>query len=135
MKDPGTAYDDPNLGGRDSQPADMDHYVRTSDDNGGVHTNSGIPNRAFYLTAIEIGGNAWEKAGAIWYKTLTNGLTSDSNFQECASITLQWARQLFGQGSKEEKAVSDAWSTVKVTAKPITVQNAFIRKTPQTIFG
>ena len=47
MKAPGTAYDDPVLG-KDSQPGDMAHYVQTSEDNGGVHTNSGIPNRAFY---------------------------------------------------------------------------------------
>src|SRR5262249_42131489 len=43
MKDPGTAYDDPQLG-RDPQPAHYKNYVRTSEDNGGVHLNSGIPN-------------------------------------------------------------------------------------------
>ena len=58
MKDPGTAYDDLNLGGKDPQPPYMYYYVRTSDDYGGVHINSGIPNSAFYLTAIEIGGYA-----------------------------------------------------------------------------
>ena len=47
---PGTAYDDDVLG-RDPQPAHMDDYVETSDDNGGVHINSGIPNHAFYLAA------------------------------------------------------------------------------------
>ena len=52
MRAPGTAYDDDVLG-RDPQPAHMDGYVRTTDDNGGVHINSGIPNRAFYLTAAE----------------------------------------------------------------------------------
>ena len=44
MLNPGTAYNDPKLG-RDRQPADMAHYVKTGSDNGGVHTNSGIPNR------------------------------------------------------------------------------------------
>ena len=39
----------------------MDDYVDTTDDNGGVHINSGIPNHAFYLAATAIGGNAWEK--------------------------------------------------------------------------
>jgi Zn-dependent metalloprotease len=73
MKAPGTAYNDPVLG-KDPQPAHMKDYVTTSQDNGGVHINSGIVNHAFYVTAIEIGGNAWEKAGQIWYKTLTDNL-------------------------------------------------------------
>lgn len=59
MKAPGTAYDDDVLG-KDPQPDSMDSYVRTSADNGGVHINSGIPNRAFYLLAEALGGNAWE---------------------------------------------------------------------------
>jgi Zn-dependent metalloprotease len=58
MAAPGTAYDDPVLG-KDPQPADMAHYVETVDDNGGVHINSGIPNRAFYLAATAIKGHAW----------------------------------------------------------------------------
>ena len=69
MKAPGTAYDNDVLG-KDPQPADMQHYVRTGQDNGGVHINSGIPNHAFYLAATAIGGHAWEKAGQIWYDTI-----------------------------------------------------------------
>ena len=63
MKAPGTAYDDPKLGGKDPQPADMSGYVDTADDNGGVHLNSGIPNHAFFLLADQLGGNAWDDAG------------------------------------------------------------------------
>ncbi|HEY5730465.1 MAG TPA: M4 family metallopeptidase, partial [Anaerolineales bacterium] len=62
MKEPGTAYNDPVLG-KDPQPGHMKDYVKTVSDNGGVHINSGIPNRAFYVTAMELGGYAWEKAG------------------------------------------------------------------------
>ena len=51
MAAPGTAYDDPALG-RDPQVGHLDDYVSTSDDNGGVHLNSGIPNRAFQLAAV-----------------------------------------------------------------------------------
>ena len=54
MKAPGTAYDDPVLG-KDPQPAHMNDYVHTTEDNGGVHTNSGIPNHAFYLAATDLG--------------------------------------------------------------------------------
>ena len=53
----------PRLGGKDPQPAHMDGYVDTTDDNGGVHINSGIPNHAFYLAATALGGHSWEKAG------------------------------------------------------------------------
>ena len=56
MENPGTAYDDPALG-KDPQPAHMDDFVQTRDDNGGVHINSGIPNRAFVLAARAIGGH------------------------------------------------------------------------------
>lgn len=69
---PGTAYDDDELG-KDPQPDHMSGFVRTTEDNGGVHINSGIPNRAFALFAIDLGGNAWEAAGTVWYRALTGG--------------------------------------------------------------
>lgn len=96
MKAPGTAYDDPVLG-KDPQPAHMKDYVRTVEDNGGVHINSGIPNRAFYITALELGGNAWEKAGRIWYKTLTDKLQERSTFQQACDLTYETAGELFGK--------------------------------------
>ena len=48
----------------------MADYVETTEDNGGVHLNSGIPNRAFFLAATAIGGRP-EGAGRIWYAALT----------------------------------------------------------------
>ncbi len=113
MKAPGTAYDDPVLG-KDPQPATMKDYVKTSSDNGGVHINSGIPNHAFYLAAVEIGGNAWKKAGKIWYIALRDRLRSKSNFARAASATSSVARDLYGNGSKEMKAVRKAWKAVGV---------------------
>jgi Zn-dependent metalloprotease len=115
MARPGTAFDDPALGGRDPQPADMSDYVHTSDDNGGVHINSGIPNRAFYLAAVQIGGNAWESAGQIWYDTLTSPtLRPFTQFAGFARLTVNVASQLFGTSSLEAQAVSDAWNEVGV---------------------
>ena len=72
MSEPGTAYDDPQIG-KDPQVGSMADYVNTDDDNGGVHINSGIPNRAFALAALEIGGASWEEAGKIWYDALLHG--------------------------------------------------------------
>ena len=114
MKAPGTAYDDPVLG-KDPQPAHMDNYVNTVSDNGGVHINSGIPNHAFYRIATELGGNAWEKAGQIWYVTLKDKLSSNSQFQDCANLTYQTAEELFGVGSLEQQAVKNGWAAVGIT--------------------
>ena len=113
MKAPGTAYDDPVLG-KDPQPAHMRDYVETSDDDGGVHINSGIPNRAFYLVAEALGGNAWDKAGRIWYVALRDLLRRSSNFADAARLTAQAAAGLFGAGGAEERAVRAAWQTVGV---------------------
>jgi Zn-dependent metalloprotease len=114
MKAPGTAFDDDVLG-KDSQPADMSGYVHTSQDNGGVHTNSGIPNHAFYLAATAIGGNAWEKAGQIWYDTVCDKTLSHSaTFARFAARTVAHATQRYGSRSTERQAVMDAWRQVGV---------------------
>ena len=114
MKAPGTAYDDPVLG-KDPQPGHMKDYVNTVNDNGGVHINSGIPNHAFYVTAMELGGFAWEKAGQIWYVTLKDKLSASSNFQNCADQTYQAAADLYGAGSLEQQAVKKGWAEVGIT--------------------
>lgn len=114
MKAPGTAYDDPVLG-KDPQPDHMKNFVRTYDDNGGVHINSGIPNRAFYLVADAIGGFAWEKAGRIWYDTLRDShLRPSAGFLSFARLTILNAGRLYGEGTSEQKAVRAAWQAVGV---------------------
>jgi Zn-dependent metalloprotease len=113
MKEPGTAYDDPVLG-KDPQPGDMAHYVHINSDNGGVHINSGIPNRAFCLAALHIGGYAWQKAGLIWYRALTGALTPSADFHTAAGVTTAIAARLFGETSVERKAVADAWHIVGI---------------------
>jgi Zn-dependent metalloprotease len=111
MKAPGTAYNDPVLG-KDPQPAHMKDYVQTTSDSGGVHINSGIPNHAFYVTATEMGGYAWEKAGLIWYITLKNKLAARADFQEAARQTFQVAGEQFGAGGLEQQAVKKGWAEV-----------------------
>ncbi len=119
MKAPGTAYDDPILG-KDPQPGHIDNYVDTVEDNGGVHINSGIPNRAFCVTALEIGGYAWEKAGNIWYIALRDKLTATSNFQDAADLTYQVAGQLYGAGGAEQLAVQKGWTAVGIVPRETT---------------
>ena len=116
MKNPGTAYDDPIIG-KDPQPGHMRDYVKTSSDNGGVHINSGIPNRAFYLTALELGGNAWEKAGRIWYVTLTDRLRERSDFQKAANLTYEVSGSLYGRDSREQNSVLKGWDMVGIKIK------------------
>ncbi len=114
MKAPGTAYDDPRVG-KDPQPAHMDGYVDTADDNGGVHINSGIPNHAFYLAAVGFGGKAWLKAGKVWYAALTQTLRRDADFLVAAAATVDAAGKEFG--NKGAAVVRAAWSRVGIEVK------------------
>ncbi|WP_339532909.1 M4 family metallopeptidase [Pseudomonas mucidolens] len=112
MSNPGSAYDDPVLG-KDPQPAHMRDFIVTQDDNGGVHLNSGIPNRAFYLAAQALGGFAWEQAGQIWYDTLCDKrLDNDADFQGFATLTVENALQRFGH--TQAQAVQHAWAQVGI---------------------
>ncbi|MHC8367154.1 M4 family metallopeptidase [Pseudomonas sp. ZT5P21] len=112
MAHPGTAYDDPLLG-KDPQPDHMRKFVITQEDNGGVHINSGIPNRAFYRVAVALGGFAWEKAGRIWYDTLCDKrLGSEASFEQFAQLTFAHARNRFG--AEEARAVAQGWAGVGI---------------------
>ena len=114
MIEPGSAYDDDVLG-RDPQPADMDGYVETRSDNGGVHINSGIPNRAFASAAIELGGPAWDRAGQVWFDVATDSALSPTiDFDGFATATVAAAANRFGNESDVRRAVSKGWSTVGI---------------------
>jgi Zn-dependent metalloprotease len=113
------AYENNPILGTDIQTKHMRDYLTGeqledligSDDNGGVHINSGIPNHAFYLVARRLGGHAWEKAGQIWYQTLLR-LNANSQFQDAAETTIDQATKLFG--AEEVTAVRDAWGQVGI---------------------
>ncbi len=107
---PGTAYDDKWLG-RDPQPNHMHDYDGSPQDNGGVHVNSGIPNRAFALAARELGGYTWPVLGRIWYRVMTGKLTPETNFASFARDTVAVARELFRK-PRVYQAVVDAWAAV-----------------------
>jgi Zn-dependent metalloprotease len=116
MKAPGTAYDNETFG-KDPQPDHMSKFVHLPDteegDYGGVHINSGIPNKAFYLTATGIGGCAWEAPALIWYEALkASGPTTE--FQEFADKTYLMAGELYGTDSMEQQAVLAAWRGVGI---------------------
>ena len=115
MKDPGSAFDDPMLG-KDPQPKHIKDFVNTFEDNGGVHINSGIPNHAFYQVATKLGGNAWEKAGRIWYETLRDArVRPNTGFKRFAHITYDVAGRLFNLNGQERAAVRDGWAAVGIS--------------------
>ena len=114
MADPGSAYDDAVLG-KDPQPKHWDDYVRTWDDEGGVHINSGIPNHAFWRLATQLGGDAWERPARIWYDALRDRkLRTTATFREFARITHDVAMRHYGRSSGEAQAVLEAWHYVGV---------------------
>jgi Zn-dependent metalloprotease len=106
MKEPGKAHP------HDDQPSTMEEYV----DGGDVHTNSGIPNRAFYVVASTLGGNSWDAAGPIWYDSLCDPLlTANASFRDFALRTVSHAQQRYGSDSKEVHAVGAGWEAVKLS--------------------
>ncbi len=97
------------------QPAHMNNYKNLpnteSGDWGGVHTNSGIPNKAAYLLAQNIG---CEKTARIYYRALTVYFNSTTNFSQARLGLIQAAKDLYGTNSTEAQAVSNAFSSVGI---------------------
>lgn len=117
MSHPGTAYDDPKIG-KDNQPDHISGYEDIEEDQGGVHRFSGIPNKAFYHAAVNIGGKSWESPIAkIWYETLLRELKPRSQFQDCVNATVKVAERLYGKDSVEQKAVIAGWGEVGLKPK------------------
>lgn len=111
MLNPGTAYDDPSLG-KDPQPAHLRDYVKTHIDSGGVHYNSGIPNRAFALFSKDVGGYAYDKPGKIWYDA-ANHISRTPSFAQFAYETIESAKRL-GHSDLIPK-LEKSWSEVGIT--------------------
>jgi Zn-dependent metalloprotease len=98
----------------DQQPDHMTTYYRGTADHRGVHENSGIPNRAFALAAIELGGNAWETLGPIWYQALTTNHHPTARFTTFANNTITATTQLHGPNHHTTTALRNAWTTVGI---------------------
>ena len=139
LKAPGTAFNNAIMG-KDPQPAHMKQFLKLPNteegDNGGVHINSGIPNKAFFLVATAIGGHAWDDAGQIWYDSL-RASNPKTQFQEFADTTVVQAEKRFGAGSMQQQAVFDAWNQVglKPTKIPSSAIASAVRGTDADAFG
>lgn len=99
-----------------NQPAHMNAYQDLPNteqgDYGGVHINSGIPNKAAYLTISKIGK---EKSEAIYYRALTQYLSSNASFLDAKFALKQAASDIYGANSTEEQEVVNAWNSVGVS--------------------
>jgi Zn-dependent metalloprotease len=108
MAHPGSAYPG------DDQPDHMSKYVETADDNGGVHINSGIPNKAFYHVASAFGSGGSPEAARIWYTALEDqrAVKPESDFKDFARATVRIAKRLYKDIGVDN--VTDAWKMVGV---------------------
>lgn len=95
------------------QPEHMNAYYTTTQDYGGVHHNSGIPNKAFYNTLQRIGKDKTEQ---IYYRAVTQYLTSTSGFKDTKQALIQSANDLYGAtyGTQFENAINTSWNEVGV---------------------
>ncbi|HYK01097.1 MAG TPA: M4 family metallopeptidase [Thermoanaerobaculia bacterium] len=132
MAAPGTAYDDPFLG-RDPQPWHIRAYLHTTDDHGGVHINSGIPNHAFYLAATTIGGVTWDVVGRVWYMAVTQRLRSDDGFSDFARATVDLAGELYGNGGYIQRVIAGAWAAVGLEQPLFGVERLRIKSQPSPL--
>lgn len=106
MLNPGTAYDNAVLG-RDPQPGHMDQYKKIRADNGGVHINSGIPNRAFALLCEITQEPSWGRPLAMWRRAMED-LGPRSTFRQLALATWTHSGGL-------NPAVREAWAGVGIS--------------------
>src|SRR6476620_4668354 len=113
MSEPGTAFDN-ELMGKDRQPSHMKDYYQLSDDNHGVHINSGILNKAFYLTAKNI---ETDKAGLIWYTALQN-LCPTVLFNSAVKIIVRSAGDLAEAGQVPKGSPQVVRSAFKAVGLP-----------------
>ncbi|TGE15274.1 M4 family metallopeptidase [Hymenobacter elongatus] len=104
------------------------YWYAGSGDNGGVHTNSGVLNHWFYRlsvggsgtndkgTAFTVAAIGIDAAAKIAYRTESVYLTASSNYAAARTYSIQSAKDLYGAGSAQEIAVTNAWSAVGVGA-------------------
>ena len=120
MRDPGSVTLSP-------QPDNMTKYNTTTEDNGGVHINSGIPNNAAYLMTmggtnktsgiVVANGIGWEKAEQVWYRAATQYFGATTDFKAAAQATLTAATDL-GYSESNKATIECAWIAVGVITTP-----------------
>jgi len=104
---------------RFGHPAKMSAFVHlgSDEDHGGVHTNSGIINHAFYQLAEGLPGAVGRRdAERIFYRALTQHLTRDSQFIDARIAAITSAEELFGAASAQARKTAEAFDKVEIFA-------------------
>jgi Zn-dependent metalloprotease len=104
-----------NLSDNGFQPKHVNEQFTGSQDNGGVHINSGISNHAFFRYATAI---TRAKAAKVYYKALTDYLTKSSQFIDLRLAVIQAAKDLFGDNSTEATQAGLAFDAVGIASGP-----------------
>ncbi len=127
MNNPGQ-YGDPDTYGGSNWTNPQCGTPTRANDYCGVHSNSGVQNKWFYVLAAgesgtndigdayNVSGIGLTKAGAIAYRNLTVYLSANSTFADARTGAIQAAIDLYGAGSAEEIATTNAWNAVGVGA-------------------
>jgi Zn-dependent metalloprotease len=90
----------------------MSGYVTTTQDNGGVHINSGIPNRAFYLAAHALGGHTATVVGRVWVPDVDPGPQGQHHLPAVRRRDDGPAVRLYGARSEAANVIAEAWKEV-----------------------
>lgn len=122
LKNPGSILID---GLNRPYPSKMSEFVElpnTNDgDHGGVHVNSSIINRCFYLLAEGLpGAVGLGDAEKIFYRCLTQHLQKQSQFIDARLGCIAAAEALFGAGSRQAQKTAEAFDAVEILATPPT---------------
>ena len=117
MEKPGTAYDDPTIG-KDPQPDHMSDYYDGTEDNGGVHLNSGIPNRAFAIFCNSTKLKSYDLPMAVWYQSLLES-NENTNFAEFADLTIKTLSDFYKSDSATIQKLALAWATVGIEVSEV----------------
>lgn len=119
------------LGSPSWQPQHMSEIYTGQQDNGGVHINSGIPNRAYYLYATQV---SREKAEKVFYRALFKYLTRSSKFIDLRLTVIQSAKDIYGAGSAEVTEAASAFDQVGITDGSATNVESQLPVNPGTDF-
>lgn len=103
-------------------PAKMTSFLNTTNDHGGVHKNSSIINRAYYLIASGLNGSIGiSDAERTFYRTLTTKLLPQSQFIDARLGAIASAEELFGLGSRQALKVAEGFDAIELFGAPVNV--------------
>lgn len=118
-----------------------------TNDNCGVHYNSGVINHWFYIlsdgktgtndigNSYDVTGITLEKAAKIVYRLETNYLGANSNFTDARNFGIQAAKDLYGVGSDEAIATQNAFHAVGLGAKHLTIPDTTAPSAPSDLIA